>query len=578
MLNLLASLRESDPAILSQISQYWQVDTNNLDQNEIAATLQTAMRNEDNALAVWEKLDDQQRGVLQTLISADNKMSESMFKRMHGDIRKMGRGQIEQHDPLNHPASVAEGLFYRGLIYTGFAQTNGAAQPMIYIPSDLAEVLPNHKTGYDDLEALEATDTTTLPGERFNPASGRVEPIAQDVLEDILPADTTIVDDMITLLGYFQVRGGEIEDDALSEHDLLQIQPHLIGPDPNRLTFLFEIGVTAGLVEVHDGLIRPRRADAKRWLESNRATQLKALVDAWARSDVYRELWHIPGLNPEPTGWPYHPEVARQAMTRFLRELTPQGEWWSVDDFIMVVKATEPDFQRPSGDYESWYIRNNAGEYLNGFESWDAVEGPTLEFYLVGPLHWLGLVDLAEDAARLNAYGRAFVNATSWPVPPSGAESIDVQPDGTLLISRRVPGIDRFQAMRFTTWVTPANADAPFTYKLSMEGVQQAAEQGINTAQISAFLARMMGVDALPESINQLLQRWSGGPRANVTLEDLIVLRTTARETLDYILENPDLRRYCGARLGPMAVSVRQEQWQALVDALADQGIEVERL
>ena len=39
----------------------------------------------------------------------------------------------------------------------------------------------------------------------------------------------------------------------------------------------------------------------------------------------------------------------------------------------------------------SWYIRNDAGEYLSGFESWDAVEGSLIEFYIAGPMHWLGL-------------------------------------------------------------------------------------------------------------------------------------------------------------------------------------------
>src|SRR5579859_5992190 len=38
------------------------------------------------------------------------------------------------------------------------------------------------------------------------------------------------------------------------------------------------------------------------------------------------------------------------------------------------VKEEEPDFQRPAGNYDSWYIRDaQSGEYLRGFESWDRV-------------------------------------------------------------------------------------------------------------------------------------------------------------------------------------------------------------
>ena len=42
-------------------------------------------------------------------------------------------------------------------------------------------------------------------------------------------------------------------------------------------------------------------------------------------------------------------------------------------------------------------------------------EGALLEFYLFGPMHWLGLVDVADDAARLTAYGRAALKLGPWP-------------------------------------------------------------------------------------------------------------------------------------------------------------------
>ncbi|MFW5691361.1 MAG: hypothetical protein ACOCXZ_02560, partial [Chloroflexota bacterium] len=363
----------------------------------------------------------------------------------------------------------------------------------------------------------------------------------------------------------------------LSEIDMAALVALLIQPSERRLMFLFEIMLSMPLIEVQEGLVRPRRAEAKRWLEARRAEQLRELSSAWARSTVFRELWHVPGLYPDPTGWPYDPVVAREALLGFLRELTPQGEWWSIDDFISVVKVVEPDFQRPGGDYDSWYIRNEAGEYLNGFESWEAVEGALLEFYLMGPMHWLGLVDLAEDAARLNAYGRAFVNRTPWPTPQEMEARIEVQPDGTLTASRHVSRMDRFQAMRFTTWGAPARDGEPYTYRISMEGVKQAAEQGINVGHIDAFLTRMMGVDTLPPALNRLLETWQQGPQTSVTLEAVTILRTTAPETLDFIMETPALRRFCGARLGPMAVIVRADQREALQAALEERGIQMER-
>ena len=54
---------------------------------------------------------------------------------------------------------------------------------------------------------------------------------------------------------------------------------------------------------------------------------------------------------------------------------------------IDAFKEAEPDFQRPTGDYDTWYIRRtDTQEFLKGFDQWDAVEGELLRF-LCGPLH-----------------------------------------------------------------------------------------------------------------------------------------------------------------------------------------------
>ena len=170
--------------------------------------------------------------------------------------------------------------------------------------------------------------------------------------------------------------------------------------------------------------------------------------------------------------------------------ISPLDQWWSIDEFIEVVKQVDPSFQRPGGDYDSWYIRNDAGEYLHGFESWDAIEGSLLEYYLAGPMHWLGLVDLAEDAVKLTAYGRAFIGVTAWPAPPEQNEPITVRDDGVLLASRKVSRTDRFQVARFTSW---RGGGDPYEYKLDAKGLEQASIQGINTQQISTFLQRQIG-------------------------------------------------------------------------------------
>src|SRR5690606_18324832 len=107
----------------------------------------------------------------------------------------------------------------------------------------------------------------------------------------------------------------------------------------------------------------------------------------------------------------------------------------------------------------------------------DAVDGALLDYYLNGPFHWLGLLDVADGAARLTAYGRAFVAGRAWPSPPENVEKISLKDDGTILVPRKAPRIDRFQAARVATWISSGD---PFTYRLDGASISKAAEQGIN--------------------------------------------------------------------------------------------------
>ena len=559
MKTLTRTLTDSELGMLPVLAQVWGAKIDNLGTPEIITALTNAMLDKQRAEKVWTSLNDDQRGALQALLGTGGKMSATMYTRLFGEIRHMGAAQIERELPQQNPQSSAEALFYKGLIAQAFEQSDAGARPIIYVPDDLIPVLPTHKTAYENL-AAEASRSE-------QPEMGPLEDVT-----GVRQADTSVVDDLATLLAYLQLHGAQVEGEDFSPADRDLILPHLLNDDETRLAFLLGVGISANLIVIEEGRANTQRAEVRRWLSEPRASQVKLLADAWRGSAAYRDLWHVPGLFPE--GMPnYDPTVARGAMMSFLNEIAPEQDWWALDEFIEVVKQTDADFQRPGGDYDSWYIRSEAGDYLRGFESWDAVEGALLEFYITGPMHWLGLADLADDAARLTAYGRAFLDMIAWPAPPEPEGKIEVQEDGTLLVSRRVSRIDRFQVARFASWVS---AGDPYTYRLDGPGISQADRQGINTGHISAFLKRALGDDPIPMKIAMLLQNWQGGATATVTLEKLIVLRTTAPETLTTILDTPALRRYLGAQLGPMAVIVRADQWEALRTALGDAGIRAE--
>ena len=494
--------------------------------------------------------------------STGGRMKIGQFERFYGKIRKLGRARIERDKPHLQGETIAETLYYRGFIGEGFDKVEDSLIGFIYVPSDLTDALPLHKTTFERLKE-EATAPADDP-----PALGQI-----DAVDEVSPADTSIVDDMATLLAALQATPANIDGDHFASDYVAAVVPLLLRQNKSRLSFMLGIGVSSNRIAMQDGKAAPRREEARNWLRATRAAQIRALAEAWLESQTYRDLWHIPGLHPDDSGWSYDAAAARKAVMALLADLLPEQGWVSINDLIEIIKEFEPDFQRPDGNYDSWYIRNDAGEFLSGFESWDAVEGSLIEFYIIGPMHWLGLVDIGEDVFRLTAYGRAFLQIADWPQPAEPPTKIDVRNDGSLRVSRRVDRFERFQLARFARCLS---AGDPYIYLLDAPGIQRAAAQGITTAHIQAFVARQLAGNPMPQPIVKLLRNWQDGAKTTVTLESLIVLRTTSEETLEKIYALPALRRFLGARLGATACAVRADHWESLRASLGENGIDVD--
>ena len=563
MKKLLATLHDCDPGMLPALAEIWSVDGKSLSNDELIRQLQRAMLDPPQAEAAWDRLDEPARTALQLLVSsARSRMKVGQFERFYGEIRKLGRAQIEREQPHLQGQSLAETLYYRGFIGEGFDKVDERLIGFVYVPTDLIEALPLHKTSFGALAE------NVAPADDELPRIGLV-----DDVDEVIPADTSIVDDMTTLLALLQAEPRPLEGERFAAAAADAIKPNLLRPSDARLDFMLGLGLSADLIARQENKAHPSRSEARAWLEASRAEQIRGLAQAWLESSSYRDMWRIPGLYPDDTGWSYDAAAARKAVMELLGDLLPEQGWVSINDLIEIIKEFEPDFQRLNGDYDQWYIRNDAGEYLSGFESWDAVEGSLIEFYIVGPMHWLGLVDIGEDVLRLTAYGRAFLGLSDWPQLQETTTRIEVRNDGQLLASRRVNRFERFQLARFAHCAATGD---PYVYRLDAPGIQRAAAQGITTQHIQAFISRQLEGKPMPLPIVKLLRNWREGAKTAVTFETLTVLRTTSEGALEKIFAVPALRRYLGARLGPMACVVRAGQWETLQAKLGEHGIEVD--
>jgi hypothetical protein len=561
MPSLLPTLLDYDAGLLAIIAHRWDVDLEALDKRQAADLLAAAMLDPERAAAEWGRLNDQERGALQMLLGAvDHKMTVIQFSRLYGEIRVMGQAKRDREKPHLVPANVAETLYYRGLLAISFDQGKAGVQQFVYVPSDLAAVLPVHQTGYD----LSEEAAPVSMGEMHEFESG-IEP------EHVQPATTAFVDDLTTLLAWLQVKHVPADRETLLEQAVAMLNTHgLSQHQPASVALLLALAGEMGLAANEGGVFKLVSTAARQWLEQTRPRQVRVLVEAWRGGTHFNELWHTPGLQPEDTGWRNDPRLARQTI---LNEL--EAGWWEIDELIEMVKEEEPDFQRPAGDFESWYIRDTeTGDYLRGFENWERVDGAVLRFILTGPLHWLGLVDLGDGGTlcRLTVYGRALCGETDWPDPPEDRPRVTLRNDGSILAPRTLSRYERFQLARITEW---GEAGDPYVYRLTTAGLQRAAEQNIQADAIQAFLRRTSG-EELPRHIAQMLERWEGTTGADIWLTQAVILRTSTPDALQPILETPELRRYLGASLGPTAVIVRAGQEQELAAALLQHGILVD--
>ncbi len=463
------------------------LDTNR--QTEAADRLATALTEPSTVQIALARLSSDGRSALDTLLAAGGQMRAPQFRRQFGQVRPVGPGRLEREVAWRHPANPTEELFYAGLIYRAFYQDERGSGEFVVIPDELRCLLPPPTV------APPAFAVATVPGPS--------EPVAHE------PA---LVDDLFRYLVYVQNHDVRpYADGRLGRRDGSEIVQQMGRPGERRLALVHHLAERLGFVARLANLLRLESTAVKGWLTAAPARQMAVLQTAWRDDPAWIDLCHVPGLSCDmQTGWLERtdPVAARRALLSWLAHCPPEA-WWTCASFVAAVKAADPDFQRPDGDYDSWYIRDAAGDaYLSGFESWDRVEGVLIADLLAGPLHWLGVVDWAasdaEPLCRLTAAGAHWLGLA---VPePQALEPapITVGPDFLVDVPASAGLYVRFQLERFAD----LEQAEPCRYRLTAGGLNRALERGIRVEQVLAFLKRA-GQQPVAADVTGQLRRWA---------------------------------------------------------------------
>jgi len=464
---------------------------------------------------VLQDLSPSVREALQSLFDENNRIAVPAFQRRFGAIRRFGPSQLQKEKPWKTPANVAERLWYLGLITRGFDETPDGLAEFFSIPSDLFHLLP---LSLPDSERFAFPPTVAGP----RPLGGHQNLSDDHNYEGDLPEvgddhGEHFLDDLAAILIYLQNNRvwvnsrGEWRDSDLKQL-IPQLQTQPLIPDQslapgNRLSLLFHCARTAGWLTT---IKRRQRLHAEAilpWLEQDRPQQKQVLFDAWRNSSEWNDLCLTPGLHCESGNWHNDPKATRGALLDILAQVQP-GEWRNLDALITAIHTQAPDFQRPDGNYDTWYIRDDAGAYLNGFEHWGDVEGRLIRYIWSGPLRWLGLISWEGENENwsLTPSGLAQLDlgSSSSPAPPTPPNLL-VTDDFRVTLPPGHRLYDRFRVARFCVW----EASSPqYRYRITQRGLRRAAAAGIDPEQILKFLTAASD-EQVPNKVSGALAKFS---------------------------------------------------------------------
>lgn len=532
MPDLFHSLLKRDIGHLRIVAEFWGLELESSEADSAREELSASLLDFELLAELMDSLSPQAHSAITDLVNSGGRIPWAVFTRKYGDIREMGAGKRDRERPHLKPSSTAEILFYRGILARAFFETDKGPQEFAYIPDDLLLLIESREAGAEEGHAVaEALGRPASPKEQGT----------------IILATDHILDDATTMLA--AIRMGRSDDWSDPRLHTLLTSARLISTTPSGR-------------EGRGEYLNPEAV--KTFLECPRPEALKILQDAWLESPTFNELCLVPGIVCEGE-WSNQPQETREFLLNLL-DAIPEGKWWSLGAFVRDVKTKYADFQRPAGDYDSWFIkRESDGRYLRGFAHWDEVDGALVKFFVTGILHWLGEVDLsiAEGATEPTAF-----RLSSFEPMKEERGKIIVTSNGRISIPRDAPRAVRYQISRFCEWDEPK--EDVYRYHISVRSLAKAKEQGLKAEHLLVLLSKHADV-GIPPSLVKALKRWEvHGTEARV--ETQVVLRVTKPEVLEEMRKSK-AAKFLGEVLSPTAVIVKGGAIQKVMEAMAELGL-----
>ncbi len=576
MKTLHQSLLDHDMALLQVIAEQWAVSLTTLKHTQAARHLATSMLSPAAVAIILASLTEPEQAALHALLAVGGAMEIDRFAKQHGKLRVMGPARLKREQPWRNPVSVAEGLWYKGLLYKTFRVTIAGSVEMVYLPQDL---LPRLQTDAPPpvAEPQPFTVSAVPPPKISLTTTGRLT-------ENLLNLLLVIQNQSITT----QPNGIAIADRAKFAVAMLPSLSTAATPHA-ELDFLTHLAKEADLIATDSNRLHLNRERTWDWLTAQTLPSDYWLQHAWLTCSTWNDLWHVPTLTPQPTGWKNDSLATRAKILHYLAQLPP--EWVSIDAFIGEIRRVAPDFQRT--DYDSWYLQDEHGNFLTGLDSWAQVEGALLRYLLTQLLPMLSVVDVGFAdphklplSIRLTPSGRRFLEHRNPEQMRATYQPPQTQPfhiglDFKVTLPTRYSLYDRFQLARFAS--SPSHweggrADFPDidrlsqrrVYYLTPHSLSQALRQRVTIGQIITFLKRVTQ-NNLPPTVETALREWANR-WGKTRLENVTLLHLADADTLAALRQHIDLQPLLTRTLDPQTVILSPNEAETVKQILRELG------
>lgn len=518
MIGLEKSLQSHELIVLRIIGEWWELMLTGMDREQCAAALAETLK-QINMQEELLYLQTEEAAVMYALATAGGRVPVAVLARSYGTIRPMGPGALEREQPWLDPQSPVEALWYRGFLYQAFDETKEGVVEFFYIPDEIREFqLPKNVEDnplYTHEKQVDDIDNPSSQDKNIN--------VSIPVQFEIAPHDVTST--ITSLLALAQA--GQLSELGERDH------------------FFWTIAAEARLqVDNH-----PKKA-AVHWLKQAENEALQAIWTQWFASSKWNALHHVPEIVCEGGHWQNDPIAPRRVLLDYLPH---DDQWIDISLLIAKIKQDEPDFQRPNGNYDDWYIREvNTGGYLSGFDSWDKVEAHLLYYVLTQPMHWLGMIDISENKIRPTYNLNAWRNEQSLILHRTDLPIV-IHANATLIVPVESSRYDRFQLTRIAE-LQPPVTDAPWVFELTAHSLAYAHSQGITIERILDFLEKVSD-RPLPASVRRAIERWrQNNTEGNIQSET--ILRVANADIIKKLRQNDKTRPYMGESLGDLSVII----------------------